>query len=305
MNVNTFDFNELPVRVVVRDGEPWFVAADVCRVLEIVNNRHATKALDEDEKNLVTYDTLGGPQSLTVVSESGLYSLIFRSRKADARAFRKWVSAEVLPSVRRTGHYAFGAPSGSLPKQVTDSDTLSTRAASNDDTLCTAGSSVLAYVQAHCSLWALERQMEFGRLVQRYARSMGVMPTVERDADGGRTLVYPGRVYEVVHGSYVEAARLADPTAADLGRLLQALHEDAGAGPVECTLEQLRQRAERLGVLRWIFRKDSTLPGHRSALGKLCLRFNGVRLDNGLTLKVEGALGSRRYHVRKAEGADA
>lgn len=106
------------VRVVqTGEREPWFVAADVCRVLGIKNAADALKNLDEDEKGIAVSDTLGGQQSLLIVSESGMYALIFRSRKPAALRFRKWVTQEVLPAIRRTGSYgpSEDGPSASVP----------------------------------------------------------------------------------------------------------------------------------------------------------------------------------------------
>lgn len=100
-----FEFKSHEVRTVVIDGEPWFVAKDVCEILEIANSRDAITSLDEDEKGVAITDTPGGKQSLTTVSESGLYALIFKSRKPQAKAFRKWVTSEVLPQIRKTGKY--------------------------------------------------------------------------------------------------------------------------------------------------------------------------------------------------------
>ena len=100
-----FDFEEQAVRVVMRDGAPWFVAADVCRVLEHSNSRMAVQRLDDDEKGVINVYTLGGEQQMAIISESGLYALVLTSRKKAARRFRKWVTAEVLPAIRRTGHY--------------------------------------------------------------------------------------------------------------------------------------------------------------------------------------------------------
>lgn len=88
------------------DGEPWFVAKDVCVALGIEKYRDALGRLDDDEKGCpVTVDTLGGPQKMSAVNESGLYNLIFQSRKPEAKKFRKWVTSEVLPSIRKTGSY--------------------------------------------------------------------------------------------------------------------------------------------------------------------------------------------------------
>jgi prophage antirepressor-like protein len=109
MNLQTFDFNEAPVRVMLRDEQPWVVAADVCRVLELTNPSMACEALDEDE-NITLSNPEGNPRAgiphqLRLVSESGLYALVFKSRKPEARKFRKWVTAEVLPALRQTGRY--------------------------------------------------------------------------------------------------------------------------------------------------------------------------------------------------------
>lgn len=94
------------VRTVTRDGEPWFVAADVCRALEVVNNRDAVSRLDDDEKDVVSTDTLGGVQSVTIINEAGLYSLVLGSRKPEARAFKRWITHDVVPAIRRHGMYA-------------------------------------------------------------------------------------------------------------------------------------------------------------------------------------------------------
>ena len=93
------------VRTVVRDGEPWFVAKDICDILDISQYRDAISTLDEDERASVVVDTLGGPQNMSAVNESGLYTLVFKSRKPEAKAFRKWVTSEVLPAIRKTGQY--------------------------------------------------------------------------------------------------------------------------------------------------------------------------------------------------------
>lgn len=107
---STFQFGELAVRVVMRDGEPWFVAADVCAALDIANPRQAVSRLDDDEKGVRTVDTLGGPQEAAIINESGLYSLILTSRKEEAKRFKRWVTHEVLPAIRKTGGYGAAAP---------------------------------------------------------------------------------------------------------------------------------------------------------------------------------------------------
>lgn len=93
------------VRTVLKDEEPWFVAKDICDILDISQYRDAISTLDEDERASVVVDTLGGPQNMSAVNESGLYTLVFKSRKPEAKAFRKWVTSEVLPAIRKIGQY--------------------------------------------------------------------------------------------------------------------------------------------------------------------------------------------------------
>ncbi len=105
-NLSVFQFQSQTVRTVTDErGEPWFVAVDVCAVLSIGNSRMALGRLDDDERGVSSIDTLGGPQGMSVVNESGLYSLILGSRKPQAKAFKRWVTHEVLPTIRKTGAY--------------------------------------------------------------------------------------------------------------------------------------------------------------------------------------------------------
>lgn len=106
------------VRTVQLDGEPYFVAKDICDVLGISNHNDAVGRLDDDERRGSVMPTPSGTQLTTVVNESGLYHLIFQSRKPEARLFRRWVTSEVLPALRRTGRYALtgvSAPATSEP----------------------------------------------------------------------------------------------------------------------------------------------------------------------------------------------
>ena len=108
INITPFSFEGFAVRTIQIDGEPWFVAADVCDSLTVATEQ--TRRLDEDEKGLRTVQTLGGPQDMLIINESGLYSLILTSRKPEAKRFKKWVTSEVLPSIRKTGSYSVQAP---------------------------------------------------------------------------------------------------------------------------------------------------------------------------------------------------
>lgn len=103
---NIFSFNTRAVRVVVRDGEPWFVATDVCAALGYVNTSKAVADhLDDDERSHEQLDRSRMGSKAVVINESGLYALVLRSRKPEARKFAKWVTGEVLPSIRQTGGY--------------------------------------------------------------------------------------------------------------------------------------------------------------------------------------------------------
>lgn len=95
----------LNLRVVERDGKPWFVARDVQQALRLTNIATTTALLDADEKGIHTVETRGGAQPAAIVSESGLYSLLLRSRRPEAKVFKKWVTSEVLPAIRKTGGY--------------------------------------------------------------------------------------------------------------------------------------------------------------------------------------------------------
>lgn len=106
--MQTFVYSGAEVRTVRKDGSPWFVLKDVCGVLGVGNVSDVYARLDTDEKGVGQIDTLGGRQSMNIISESGLYNVILRSDKPEAKPFRKWVTAEVLPAIRRSGGYIAG-----------------------------------------------------------------------------------------------------------------------------------------------------------------------------------------------------
>lgn len=108
--LEVFQYADQQVRTFEIDGEPWFVLADICQVLDIANPRNVAARLDEDERGVRPLDTPGGIQSVTIVNESGMYQVVLRSDKPEARQFRWWVTHEVLPSIRRTGSYVVETP---------------------------------------------------------------------------------------------------------------------------------------------------------------------------------------------------
>ena len=94
------------IRTVTIDGEPWFVGRDVAEILGYSNPRDAlAKHVDDEDKGVAKCDTLGGIQDLTIINESGLYSLILSSKMPTAKRFKRWVTSEVLPQIRKTGSY--------------------------------------------------------------------------------------------------------------------------------------------------------------------------------------------------------
>lgn len=104
-NVIPFKFETREVRTMLVDDQPWFVASDLANALEYGVASAMTRHLDEDEKGVSIVHTLGGEQEMLIINESGLYSAILRSRKASAKRFKKWVTAEVLPAIRKHGRY--------------------------------------------------------------------------------------------------------------------------------------------------------------------------------------------------------
>ena len=114
-----FNYEGAEIRTIVKNEEVWFVASDVCKILDLntslaVNGRdrkdkdgnvYRDGGLDDDEKDIAIVNTLGGPQEMLIVNEAGLYSLIWKSRKPEAKAFKRWVTHEVLPTIRKTGGY--------------------------------------------------------------------------------------------------------------------------------------------------------------------------------------------------------
>lgn len=100
-----FNYGSANVRVVMIDNEPWFVAKDIADVLEIQNIRQVLGKLDDDEKLTYTMYTSGQNRNVTIVNEAGMYSLVLISRKSEAKQFKRWITHEVLPSIRKTGSY--------------------------------------------------------------------------------------------------------------------------------------------------------------------------------------------------------
>jgi len=116
LNLSAFDFNNLPVRVVVLDGQPHFVATDVCKCLDIFDTSQAVSRLKDNEKLISVQHVSGQNRDVWLVNEPGLYRLIFRSDKPQAEPFQDWVYHQVLPAIRATGSYT--APSAKPPQDL-------------------------------------------------------------------------------------------------------------------------------------------------------------------------------------------
>ena len=120
-NLIPFNYGDAQVRVVQLDDEPWWVAADVARILNYRSAPDMTRRLDEGDKGYAKVRTPGGEQELTIISESGLYDAVFRSNAEGAKPFRRWVTREVLPSIRKHGGYLTDAK---VEEVLTDPDTI-------------------------------------------------------------------------------------------------------------------------------------------------------------------------------------
>ena len=120
-NIQVFNYNSVEVRTIQNDGEPWFVLRDVCNVLGLGTPARVAERLDPDEVSQTHItDSVGRQQETTIINESGLYNVILRSDKPEAKPFRKWVTSEVLPTIRRHGLYA---TPDTVEKMLADPDT--------------------------------------------------------------------------------------------------------------------------------------------------------------------------------------
>ena len=120
-NIQIFNYNSVEVRTIQKDGEPWFVLRDVCNVLGLGTPARVAERLDTDEVSQTHItDSMGRQQEMTIINESGLYNVILRSDKPEAKPFRKWVTSEVLPTIRRHGMYA---TPDTVEKMLADPDT--------------------------------------------------------------------------------------------------------------------------------------------------------------------------------------
>ena len=205
-----FDFNGAQVRTVLIDGNPWWVAKDVCDVLEISNPSDVMTRLDEADLGTTEVRSGGQNRKMNMVNESGLYDLILDSRKPQAKAFRKWITAEVVPSIRKTGSYV-AAPATQLDILAAAVATLQeqerrTQALEVETKAISA--KVAAIEGAHNWFTALgyainnnyptDRRslMSVGKRASAIMRARGVKPVPRQDATFGQVNTYPVDVLE-------------------------------------------------------------------------------------------------------------
>lgn len=199
-----FLFGGVQIRVMIDDdGAPWFVAQDVCTVLGL--GAEQTRRLDDDEKGLRSVQTPGGEQMMMAVNESGLYVLVLGSRKPQARAFKKWVTSEVLPALRKTGTYSMAEPAP-LPA-IPQTFAAALRLAADQQDIITAQAAQLE---------AAAPAVEF---VGRYVESTGLMtfrqvakllqvkePEFRRFLHAAK-IMYPLNGEWTAHAQHIEAGR--------------------------------------------------------------------------------------------------
>ncbi|WP_136056304.1 phage antirepressor KilAC domain-containing protein [Microbacterium sp. K24] len=125
--LEVFHYADREVRTVTIDGEVWFVLADVCRVLEIANVGNVSARLDEADIRQTDISSGGQRRAVTIVSESGMYEVVIRSDKPEARQFRWWVTHEVIPVIRRTGTYAVETPEQLMARAVVQAQEIIAR----------------------------------------------------------------------------------------------------------------------------------------------------------------------------------
>ncbi|UAJ78358.1 Bro-N domain-containing protein [Leifsonia sp. ZF2019] len=190
-----FDFEDVSVRTVIIDGEPWWVAADVTNALRISNGRQATGRLDQDgvcQTDII--DALGRRQSVTIINESALYELVIRSDKPEAARFRRWITHDVLPSIRKTGTYTTvqKSPMEIIREQhesigilLDENESLTVRAVQAEATIdIIEGSEGLSVREFHKQYFSETSERDFNDLLYRKRLLIDQRGTRGRDAHG-------------------------------------------------------------------------------------------------------------------------
>lgn len=187
--VQVWNYESSEIRTVQINGEPWFVLSDVCKVLELSSPHKVAERLDGDEKGRNQIPTLGGVQEMAVVNESGLYTVILRSDKPQAKPFRKWVTSEVLPSIRKHGSYSVQSQFADLSPQLQvliQMETRQKQIEARQAEQATALAGLEQKLQNTCEVIALDKtawRKDSEHLINKIARATG-------EGYGGIRLVY-------------------------------------------------------------------------------------------------------------------
>lgn len=187
-----FTFEGAKVRTLTIDDEPWFVAADALVVLGL--DRTSLRRLEDDEKGVDSIHTLGGPQEVTIINEAGLYTLILGSRKPEARSFKRWITHEVLPAIRKTGTYSAvrKSPMEIIREQhqsigilLEENENLAVRAVQAETTIdIIEGSEGLSVREFHKQYFSETSERDFNDLLYRKRLLIDQRGTRGRDAHG-------------------------------------------------------------------------------------------------------------------------
>ena len=187
--IQVWNYESSEIRTVQINGEPWFVLSDVCKVLELSSPHKVAERLDGDEKGRNQIPTLGGVQEMAVVNESGLYTVILRSDKPQAKPFRKWVTSEVLPSIRKHGSYSVQSQFADLSPQLQvliQMETRQKQIEARQAEQATALAGLEQKLQNTCEVIALDKtawRKDSEHLINKIARATG-------EGYGGIRLLY-------------------------------------------------------------------------------------------------------------------
>ncbi|MEE0392498.1 MAG: Bro-N domain-containing protein [Ruminococcus sp.] len=188
--IQVWNYESSEVRTVQVNGEPWFVLSDVCKVLELSTPARVAERLEKDEVSQThTIDRMGREQKTTIINESGLYTVILRSDKPQAKPFRKWVTSEVLPSIRKHGSYSVQSQFADLSPQLQvliQMETRQKQIEARQAEQATALAGLEQKLQNTCEVIALDKtawRKDSEHLINKIARATG-------EGYGGIRLVY-------------------------------------------------------------------------------------------------------------------
>lgn len=188
--IQVWNYESSEVRTVQVNGEPWFVGKDVATILGYNNPRDAiSKRVDDEDKGVAKCDTLGGVQDLTIINESGLYSLVLSSKLPNAKKFKRWVTSEVLPSIRKHGSYSVQSQFADLSPQLQvliQMETRQKQIEARQAEQATALAGLEQKIQNTCDVIALDKtawRKDSEHLINKIARATG-------EGYGGIRLVY-------------------------------------------------------------------------------------------------------------------